>query len=94
MKYPHVYTLFLVFVFHTSCGQNQTNPPKDNFNKEHNGLSDSQLKELATSRVPMSQVRNIKQDRNGDILIAAGWSGVFRYDGKSFTRLTSKPGAH
>jgi ligand-binding sensor domain-containing protein len=36
----------------------------------------------------MSQVRNIKQDRNGNILIAASWSGVFCYDGKSFTNLT------
>ena len=32
MKYIHVYTLFLVFVFHTSCGQNQTNAPKENIN--------------------------------------------------------------
>ena len=95
MKCPHVYALFVLFVFHTSYGQNQTNPPQDNFSKEHNGYSESQLKELATSKVPMSQVRNIKQDRNGDILIAAGWSGVFRYDGKSFTNLTSsKIGSH
>ena len=95
MKYAYVYTLFLMFVFHTSCGQNQTNPPQDNFSKEHNGISESQLKELATSRVPMGQVRNIKQDRNGNILIAATWGGVFRYDGKSFTNLTSsKIGLH
>ena len=95
MKYAHVYTLFLVFVFHTSFGQNQTNPPQNNFREEHNGFSESQLKELATSRVPMSQVRNLKQDGNGDILIAAGWSGVFRYDGKSFINLTStKIGLH
>ncbi|MBK8500807.1 MAG: diguanylate cyclase [Saprospiraceae bacterium] len=25
MKYAHVYALFLVFVFHTACGQNKTN---------------------------------------------------------------------
>jgi hypothetical protein len=42
----------------------------------------------------MSQVRNVKQDRNGNILIAATWGGVFRYDGKSFTNLTSKVGYH
>jgi len=95
MKYAHVYTLFLVFVFHTSFGQNQTNPPQNNFREEHNGFSESQLKELATSKVPMSQVRNVKQDRNGNILIAAAWGGVFRYDGKSFTNLTSsKIGLH
>ena len=94
MKYSHVYTLFLVFVFHTSFGQNQTNLPQNNFSKEHNGLSESQIKEFAISKAPMSQVRNIKQDKNGDILIAAGWSGVFRYDGKSFTSLTSQVGSH
>jgi len=96
MKYAHVYALFWMLVFHTSCGgQNQTNPPQDNFRKAHNGLSESQLKEYAASKVPMAQVRNIKQARNGDILIAASWSGVFRYDGKSFTNLTgSKIGSH
>jgi ligand-binding sensor domain-containing protein len=95
MKYIYLNALFLMFVFHTSCGQNQTNPPQDNFSKEHNGISESQLKELATSKVPMGQVRNIKQDKNGNILIAAAWGGVFRYDGKSFTNLTSsKIGLH
>lgn len=84
-----------MLVFHTSCGQNRTNAPQDDFSKEHNGYSESQLKELATSKVPMSQVRHVKQDRNGDILITASWGGVFRYDGKSFTNLTSsKMGAH
>ncbi len=91
MKYIHLYTLFLMFVFHTSCGQNQTNASQDNISK--GPYSESQLKEADTSKVPMGQVRNIKQDRNGNILIAAGWSGVFRYDGKSFTNLTSKLGS-
>jgi ligand-binding sensor domain-containing protein len=94
MKHVKLFAPFFMFVFHTSYGQNQTNPPQDKLSKEHNGYSESQLKELATSKVPMSQVRNVKQDRNGDILIAAGWSGVFRYDGKSFTNLTSKLGSH
>ncbi|MDO6429418.1 two-component regulator propeller domain-containing protein [Flavitalea sp. BT771] len=89
MKYAHVYALLLLFVFHASCGQNQTKVPQDNFSKEHNGLSESQLKEATTSKVPISMVRKIKQDRNGNILIAASWGGVFRYDGKSFTNLTS-----
>jgi len=77
-----------MLVFYTSCGQNQTNVPQDNFSKAHNGYSESQLKEAATSKVPMSMVRNVKQARNGNILIAASWGGVFRYDGKSFTNLT------
>ena len=44
MKYAHIYTLFLMFVFHTSCGQNQTNVPQDNISKGH--YSESQLKEV------------------------------------------------
>jgi len=95
IKYFPVYTLLSMLFFHTSCGQSQTNVPQDNFRKEHNGYSESQLKELAASKVPMSQVRHVKQARNGDILIAASWSGAFRYDGKSFTNLTgSKIGSH
>jgi hypothetical protein len=43
-----------MFVFHNSCGQNQTNSPKENIKSE--------TKDLITSRVPNSMVRNIKQD--------------------------------
>jgi len=87
MKYIHVYALFLMLVCHTSCGQNQTNVPQDNISKGH--YSESQLKEAATSKVPMSMVRNVKQDRNGNILIAS-YLGVFRYDGTSFTNISSE----
>ena len=84
MKNPvKLFALFLMFVFHSSCGQNQTNSPQDNISKGH--YSESQLKEAATSKVPMSMVRNVKQARNGDILIAS-YLGVFRYDGTSFTK--------
>jgi hypothetical protein len=34
MKYVHVYAFFLMSFFHTSCGQNQTNVPKDNIKTE------------------------------------------------------------
>jgi ligand-binding sensor domain-containing protein len=88
MKYPHIYALLLVFVFHISCGQNQTNPPKDNVRHHRSGLSESQLKEAATSKVPVSMVRHVRQAGNGDILIAS-YLGVFRYDGKSFANITS-----
>jgi ligand-binding sensor domain-containing protein len=87
MKYIQIHALFHIVVFHTACAQNQTNVPQDNTSK---GLySESQVKEADTSRVPMSMVRNVKQARNGDILIAS-YLGVFRYDGKSFANLTSK----
>ena len=49
MKYVHVYALFLVFVFHTSCGQTQTNSPKDNIKSE--------TKDIVTS--PGSNERNV-----------------------------------
>lgn len=82
-----VYILFLLLAFYTSCGQRGTAVPQDNISK---GLyTESQFKEADISRVPVSMVRNIKQARNGDILIAS-YLGVFRYDGTSFTNLTSK----
>ena len=96
-KLVKLFALFLMSGFHSSCGQNQTNVPQDNISRGN--YSESQLKEnsagnlavslAATSKVPVSMVRNVKQDRNGNILIAS-YLGVFRYDGTSFTNLTSK----
>lgn len=81
MKYAHIYTLFLVLVFHTSCEQNQTNVPQDNIKPE-------------TKDTLTSHVWDIKQDRNGNIWFATS-DGIFRYDGKLFTnvtgQLTTKP---
>ena len=79
-KRVKLFALFLMFVFLTSCGQNQTKVPKD--------ISKSEAKDTDTSQVPNSMVRNVNQDRNGNILVAS-YRGVFRYDGKSFTNITS-----
>ena len=81
---------FLMLFFHSCCGQSSINVPKDNIKSSRNRYSESQLKEAATSKVPISMVRNVKQDRNGNILIAASWGGVFRYDGTSFTNVSSE----
>lgn len=81
MKYTHAYSLFLMFVFCTSCGQNKTDLPKDNINSE--------TRDTVTSYGPNTMVRNVKQARNGDILIAS-WNGIFRYDGTSFTNISSR----
>ncbi len=81
-----LFGLLLMLVFHTSCGQNQTNSPQDNTSL---GYSESQLKEAVTTKVPMGMVRHVRKARNGDILIAS-YLGVFRYDGTSFTNLTGK----
>jgi hypothetical protein len=82
MKYIHVYALFLMPFFHSSCGQNQPNVPKDSIK--------SATKDTASSYGPNSMIRNVKQDRNGNILIASGNlslatrdSGVYNYNGKS-----------
>jgi ligand-binding sensor domain-containing protein len=88
MKYIHLYAPFLMFVFQTSCGQNQTNVPQGKINSKTGPYSESQLKEADSSKVPVSMVRHVKQARNGDILIAS-YLGVFRYDGTSFTNITS-----
>ena len=86
MKYIQVYALFLMLVFCTSCGgQNKTNPPQDNIkSSREEPYTESELKEADTLKVPTGQVRNIKQARNGDILISS-FLGVFRYDGTYFT---------
>lgn len=83
MKYIQVYALFLMVTFHTALGQKQTEPHKDNINYN--------IKDTVTSYGPNTMVRNVKQGRNGNILIAASW-GIVRYDKKSFTNLTSKIG--
>ncbi len=89
MKYRHLNALFLVFVFLTSCGQNQTYAPPD--------IIQSETKDSVSSYGPTSMIRNVKQARNGDILIAS-YTGVWRYDarlndgsgqGKLFTNITS-----
>ncbi|SHG62450.1 ligand-binding sensor domain-containing protein [Pedobacter caeni] len=97
MKYFHVYALCLMSVFSTGCGQNRTNVPQDSISKGHyprsqpkeNSAGELAVRLATTSRVPVSMVRNVKPARNGDILIAS-YLGVFRYDGTSFTNLTSR----
>lgn len=81
MKYA-VYALLILVVFYTACkGQNKTDLPKDTITSE--------TKELITSYGPNHIARTIKQDRKGNIWIAA-FDGVFRYNGTSFTNITSK----
>lgn len=82
MKYTHLFALLLMFVFWAPCKrQNQINLSKDNIKSE--------TKNVSTSQAPNGIVRTIKQDRKGNIWITS-WEGVFKYDGKSFTNVTSK----
>ena len=80
MKYVYTYLLLLVFCTYYK-GQNKTDLSK--------GPINSETKEVITSHGPKRITRNIIQDRKGNIWIAAS-DGIFRYDGKSFTNITSK----
>lgn len=87
MKHTHLYALLLSPIFCLPCtAQGLNDGPK-------NGIT-SQTKDTVTSYGPNTMVRNVKEDSNGHILIAAMFTGVLRYDGKSFTNLTSKLGLH
>jgi ligand-binding sensor domain-containing protein len=86
MKYLHLYALLLMATFCTSCGQNQTSKPYT-WSETKDSINFNRM------------VRNIRQDINGNILIAYN-KGVVRYDarlpdgqGKLFTNLTSKVGS-
>jgi ligand-binding sensor domain-containing protein len=81
-------SLYLLIIICTSCGQSQTKVAPDNTKSRKGPYTDAQLKEAATSKVPVSMVRNVNQARNGDVLIAS-YLGVFRYDGTSFSKITS-----
>ncbi|AKP50215.1 Two-component system sensor histidine kinase/response [Cyclobacterium amurskyense] len=81
MKY--LPALFFLFVFCTSC-QNQ-----DKSESSKNGVKPEIKKEVITSQGPQGITRTIIQDSKGAIWIAA-FDGIFRYDGKSFTNITSK----
>ena len=81
MKYIHVYTLLLMGVFCSSCGQNQR--------KGQEIIITSENKGVITSYGPKWITRNVIQDRQGNIWIAS-FDGIFRYDGKLFLNITSK----
>ena len=82
MKQLITTAILLSFLLITFCkGQNKTDLPKNNIKFE--------TKDGITSQGPNNITRNIIQDRKGNIWVAA-FDGIFRYDGKSFTHMTSK----
>jgi ligand-binding sensor domain-containing protein len=81
IRYIDKYVLFLMLIFCTSCGQNKAEGKKIIINSETKGV--------ITPYGPKWITRNIIQDRNGNIWIAA-FDGIFRYDGMYFTNITSK----
>lgn len=81
MRYTSFCALILITVCHSSCKQNHKDPRKIIVNSENQGV--------ITSHGPKRISRNIVQDKKGNIWIAA-FDGIFRFDGKSFTNITSK----
>lgn len=79
-KLVHVCAL-LMAVSCTSCGENQTEGKKISINSGNNGV--------ITPYGPNRITRNIIQDKMGNIWMAA-FDGIFKYDGKSFTNVTSE----
>ncbi len=81
MKYAHVYALFLVFVFHTSCGgQNKPGFPKE---KGHPKLG----KNLGNGNVQCGL-----QDKAGNLWFGTSENGLYKYDGKSFRQFVVDDG--
>ena len=83
----NILSLIFIFIFFTACGQNQSTVPEKKIRNHRSGLTESQLKDVAASNIPMSMTRNVRQAKNGDILIAS-YVGVYRYDGTSFGNMT------
>ncbi|GAB4036221.1 ligand-binding sensor domain-containing protein [Spirosoma gilvum] len=82
MKYVPLFALvLLVAVYSSSKALDKTGLPKDTIKAES--------KLVSTAYGPSHITRTIKQDRKGNIWIAT-FGGVFRYDGKSFTNVTSQ----
>lgn len=79
--HTQIYILFLMLVLNNAYGQNQTQAKKIIVNPE--------TQNVVTSTGPNKTVRNMVQDRKGNIWLASS-EGIIRYDGKSFTNITGK----
>lgn len=77
----HTFSLLLISICCASCERQNKPDVAENNTK-------SVTKDAVISYGPSSVVRTIKQDRKGNIWITS-WEGVFKYDGKSFTNITS-----
>jgi ligand-binding sensor domain-containing protein len=82
MNYKNLLALILILVLYVSCKEKQkavTLTPE---------IIQPAAKNLVSAYGPTRMVRSVKQAKNGDILIAS-YTGLWRYDGKTFTNLTT-----
>jgi len=81
MKYIHVYSLFLMSVFLTSCGQNQTGLPQDNIKSEAKDSTTPQkykdsLAQASLLKVEISKEGRLERFINLHHLIMVAWPRI------------------
>lgn len=80
-KYRQLFMLFLpAILFHSCQWQSKTELPKDKISSES---------KIDFTNSPKQITRTIKQDRQGHVWFAT-WEGMIKYDGHSFTNITSE----
>ncbi len=87
MKYFTFFTLFVMHNFYTSCRSQNKQEGINGIVKNENDIT-IEIIEFDSAQAPNSMVRNVKQAKNGDILVAS-YFGIFRYNGKSFSNISS-----
>lgn len=91
-KHTQIYAVLLLLVFTVSCkGKKETGRATDPIKQANQteAVWPLNTKTVSTSSSPSTITRNIIQDKNGIFWIAT-FEGVYRYDGESFTNITSK----
>ena len=90
------YFIFFFVIFLSSCKwSNKSAPTKGTINQSESKLSnispiiDFNVK--TTPNAPTRITRKIKQDKEGNLLIAS-YEGIIRYDGHSFVNITKEAG--
>lgn len=78
----------LVAIITSSCNLTDANKVKDNSTKHTPDTLWKHSEDSVSLTGPIRMVRNIKQAKNGEVLIAA-YDGIRRYNGKSFTKITN-----
>ncbi len=96
-KYIRFYSIFLLFIFLASCkSQDKTRLPIEERDQLENYLSNhhhtiTELDTISLPNAPHRITRNIKKDKEGNLLFAA-YEDIIRYDGESFTNFPKRTG--
>ena len=78
MKSIHIYTFFLIVIFHCSCKQNQSAIAQED------PLRPKLIKTIGSPRY--GNVQCAIQDKSGNLWFGTTENGLYKYDGKSFSR--------